>query len=60
MSSEDIDLLQAIANQVAVALQNARLYASTQEQARQEAVVNAIGQQIQQTTTMEQVLQVAA
>ena len=60
LSGEDIDLLQAIANQIAVALQNARLYASSQEQAQQEAVVNAIGQQIQQATTMDQVLQIAA
>ncbi len=60
LSTEDVDLLQAIANQIAVALQNARLYASTQAQAQQEAVVNAIGQQIQQATTMEHVLQIAA
>lgn len=60
LSSEDVDLLQAIANQIAVALQNARLYAGTQAQAQQEAVVNAIGQQIQQATTMEHVLQIAA
>ena len=60
LSTEDIDLLQAIANQIAVALQNARLYANTQAQAQQEAVVNAIGQQIQQATTMEHVLQIAA
>ncbi len=60
LSNEDIDLLQAIASQVAVALQNARLYARTQEQAEREAVINAIGQEIQQATTMERVLQIAA
>lgn len=60
LTNQDVQLLQAVANQVAVALQNARLYASTQEQAQQEAVVNAIGQQIQQANTMAKVLQIAA
>jgi GAF domain-containing protein len=60
LTSQDVQLLQAVANQVAVALQNARLYANTQEQAQQEAVVNAIGQQIQQANTMAKVLQIAA
>ncbi len=60
LTNEDVQLLQAVANQVAVALQNAHLYASTQEQAQQEAVINAIGQQIQQANNMERVLQIAA
>ena len=56
---EDIRVLQSIANQVAIALRNARLYADTQKIAGQQLRINEINQKIQQATTVESALQVA-
>jgi len=56
---EDIRVLQSIANQVAIALRNARLYAETQEVADQQLRINEINQKIQQATTVENALQIA-
>ncbi len=52
-------LLASIAQQVAVALQNARTFVQTRQLARREALINAIGQKVQSATTVEEVLQVA-
>jgi putative methionine-R-sulfoxide reductase with GAF domain len=60
LTQQDVDLLQSIANQVAVATQNAELFTQTQRQADQEALVNAISQKIQTATSVEGVLQVMA
>lgn len=60
LTQQDIDLLQSIANQVAVAVQNANLFTQTQRLADREALVNAIGQKIQTATSVEGVLQVMA
>jgi len=59
LKQEDADLLQAIANQVAIALQNSRSYLQTQRQADREALVNAIGQKIQSAATVDDAIQVA-
>ena len=59
LTQSDVDLLQSIANQVAVAIQNARLYTRLQRQAEHETQINQIGQKIQQTLTIEDTLQVA-
>jgi GAF domain-containing protein len=60
LTQEDADLLQAIANQVAIAIQNARSYEVTRRIAEQETNVNSIAQEIQQATQMEDVLQILA
>ncbi|NUM44967.1 MAG: GAF domain-containing protein [Anaerolineales bacterium] len=59
ITQNDADLLQAIANQVASALQNARIYGATQQQANKEAQRNEIIQKIQNTPSVEDALKVA-
>jgi len=54
-----VDVLTSIANQVAVALQNTRLFVEAQKRARYEERVNLISQRIQNTTTVEEALQVS-
>ncbi|MBN1976079.1 MAG: GAF domain-containing protein [Anaerolineae bacterium] len=60
LDEADVGLLQSVAGQVAIALQNARVFAEVRERAEQEALVNRIAQQIQRTTTIETTLQAAA
>ena len=59
ITEEDASLLQSIANQVAVAVQNAQVYVVAQKRAAHETLVGNIGQKIQNTTTVEDALQVA-
>jgi putative methionine-R-sulfoxide reductase with GAF domain len=59
LDETDVNLLQSVTGQVAIALQNARLFAQARERAGQEALVNRIAQQIQRTTTIESTLQAA-
>ena len=60
LKQEDADLLQAIANQVAIALQNARSYETTRRRAEQESIVNRLTREIQLATRVEDVLQIIA
>ena len=59
LTESDRILLESITNQVAVALENARLYADAQGRGQREALVNAIGQKIQRAGSVDAVLQIA-
>lgn len=60
LSATDADMLQTIANQVAIALQNASLFTAAQQRAEHQALINLIAQRIQSATTIEDTLQTAA
>lgn len=59
LTQTDADLLQSIANQVAVALQNASSFEQTRQRAEREVLINTINQKIQRANTVENVLQIA-
>ncbi len=59
LSQQDSDLLLSIANQVAIAVQNTRLFSLAQREAEREAAISVIGQKIQAATSVEAVLQTA-
>jgi putative methionine-R-sulfoxide reductase with GAF domain len=59
LGESDAELLGSIAGQVAVALQNTRLFAETQRRAERETHLNLITQRIQNASTVESALQIA-
>jgi GAF domain-containing protein len=59
LKQEDVDLLQSIAHQVALAMHNSRSYTEAQQRAEREALITSISQKIQDTMTVESALQVA-
>ncbi len=59
LSQADVDLLESIANQVAVGLRNANLYEEAQQQAQREALMNDINQKILNTKDINEAMQVA-
>lgn len=56
---QDSDILESIASQAAIALQNAASFQAAQRSAEQEALLNSITQKIQRTTSIHTALQVA-
>lgn len=59
LKREDVDLLQSIANQAAIALQNSRTLVSVQERANREQLITSINQKILSENSVESALQVA-
>jgi putative methionine-R-sulfoxide reductase with GAF domain len=60
LAQADVDLLQSIASQVAIALQNARSFAVAQRRAEREALLGSISQKIRQAVSVDEALQVTA
>jgi putative methionine-R-sulfoxide reductase with GAF domain len=60
LKQEDVDLLQSIANQVAIAIQNAHSFTDAQQRAEREILISSISRKIQNTASVETALQVAA
>jgi GAF domain-containing protein len=57
---DDQALLETIANELAIAAENARLIEQTEQRAQREARLNQIAQQLRQTTDIKSILQTAA
>lgn len=60
LKQDDIQIIESIANQVAIALQNTRSFRQTQQQAERETKINTITEKIQRAATVERVLEIAA
>jgi GAF domain-containing protein len=56
----DVSIKTTLASQIAIALQNARNFAQSKQQAERETAVNTITQRIQSATNVEAALQIAA
>jgi GAF domain-containing protein len=60
LTQEDANLLESIASQVGVALQNASSFTDAQRQVEREALINVINQKVQRATTLDSMLQIVA
>jgi GAF domain-containing protein len=58
-SSEDIGLLEALIDQLSVALDNARLYSDTQSGAEREHIISNIAAKVRSSTSVDVILQTA-
>lgn len=59
MTAEDVDILQIVAGQISVAIQNAKLYTLSRRRAENEAMLLEISRKIQSTTTVESAMKTA-
>ena len=59
-TEEDASIQTTLASQVAIAVNNARSFSQSQRQAERETSVNLISQKIQNATSVEAALQIAA
>ncbi len=59
-TSNEIALIQAVAGEVAIAVENARLLEQTQRDAQREQTISAITSQIYSTTDVKKLLQITA
>lgn len=59
LDANDVSLLQSLASQVAISIQNARTYEKSRQQATIETLANTIGQKIQRTTSLEEAIETA-
>jgi len=57
-TAEDVALCQTIANQVAVAVENARLFASEQERRRLADILREVAEAVSATLNLDQVLEI--
>lgn len=60
VKEDDVVLLKSISDQVAIALENAKLFEKIQQQASHEALLNQVTQRIQLASSVDQVLQITA
>jgi NO-binding membrane sensor protein with MHYT domain/putative methionine-R-sulfoxide reductase with GAF domain len=60
LTTADAELVQSLANQVAIALQNAQSFERTRRLAERQKTLNAISRKIQSATSVEAVLETAA
>ena len=58
-SAETIDMIEAVAQRLAVSVDNARLFEQTQELAQQEFEVNSISAKIQGVTDIQELIKIA-
>jgi GAF domain-containing protein len=58
-SQSEVDLLQQLANGMAIALTNARLFEETEQRAHEQAVLNAIAMATSQSLHLDELLQIA-
>jgi GAF domain-containing protein len=59
MTRTDVDLLQTIANQVAVAVRHARSDTRIRQQDEREALIASISRKVRETSTVETAVQVS-
>lgn len=59
-TQEDASIQTTLASQVAIALQNSQSFAKARRQAERESTLNLISQRIQNTTSIEEALQITA
>jgi len=57
---ELLDVFMTLAGQIAVSLENARLFRATEQASRHEQTLNAITQEIQRATSLDEVIATAA